>query len=261
MGSITNLLEDALLDHILEVSAYTPGTTLYMSLHTVDPGETGDVANEVSGNGYARTAIAFSAAATRQIIQNGQVTFPQVITAPWGTITHFGICTASSGAGNMIGYGEFDNSIITAVGNVPFVPDLETVISINTGGASDYLANTLLDFAFRNQAFAQPSINVALCTATITDSDTGSTITEPGGNYARVDFATWNASSGGQSDNNGDITFPTPSVDWATVTYSALLDASTLGNLLIYATATPNQAPLTGDPVKIPSGDFIVTMD
>lgn len=261
MGSITNLLEDALLDHVLENTAYVPAATLYMSLHTVDPGETGSVANEVSGNGYARTAIAFSAAATRQVIQNGQVTFPQVITAPWGTVTHFGIHTASTGAGNMIGYGTFDNSIITEVGNVPFVPDLETVISINTGGASNYLALELLDFSFRNQAFTQPDIHVAMATATIGDTDTGSTITEPGGNYARVNFPTWNAASGGQADNGADISFPTPSVDWATVTYSALLDAATLGNLLIYATATPNQAPKTGDPVKIPTGDYIVTMD
>lgn len=261
MGSITDLLEDALLDHILENTAYTPVATLYMSLHTSSPGETGSVAAEVAGNGYARTAIAFSAAGTRQCIQNGQVTFPQVITSSWGTVTHFGINTASTGAGNMIGYGTFDNSIITEVGNVPFVPDLETVISINTGGASDYLANIMLDFAFRNQTFTQPGIFVALCTATITDSSTGSSITEPAGNYARVDFPTWNAASGGQADNGADIAFPTPSVDWATVTFSALLDAATLGNLLIYAAATPNQAPKTGDPVKIPTGDYIVTMD
>jgi hypothetical protein len=261
MGSITNLLEDALLDHILENSAYTPGATLYMSLHTVDPGEDAQVGNEVAGNGYARTVIAFSAAGTRAVIQNGQVTFPQVITSTWGEVTHFGIHTASSGSGNMIGYGTFDNSIITEVGNVPFVPNLETVVSINTGGASDYLANMLLDFAFRNQTFTQPGIFVALCTATITDSGTGSSITEPGGNYARVDFPTWNAASGGQADNGADITFPTPSQDWATVTFSALCDLVEDGNLLIYAAATPNQAPKTGDPVKIPSGDYIVTMD
>jgi hypothetical protein len=261
MGSITDLLEDALLDHILENSAYTPGATLHMSLHTGSPTEEGLVALEVAGNGYARTAIAFSAAGTRQCIQSGQVTFPQVISSSWGTVTHFGIHTASSGSGNMIGYGTFDNSIITEVGNVPFVPDLETVISINTGGASDYLANIMLDFAFRNGTFTQPGIYVALCTATITDSATGSTITEPGGNYARVDFATWNAASAGQADNGADISFPTPSEDWATVTFSALLDAATVGNLLIYAAATPNQAPKSGDPVKIPTGDYIVTMD
>jgi hypothetical protein len=262
MGSITNLLEDALLDHILENSAYTPGAALYMSLHTVNPGEPGAVDNEVAGNGYARTVIAFSAAATRAVIQDGQVTFPQVISSPWGTVTHFGIHTASSGSGNMIGYGTFDNPIITEVGNVPFVPTLETVISINTGGASDYLALMMLDFAFRDQAFTQPGIFVGLCIATITDSDTGSSITEPAaGNYARIDFPTWNAASGGQADNGADITFATPSDDWATVTFSALCDAATDGNLLIYAAATPNQAPKSGDPVKIPSGDYIVTMD
>jgi hypothetical protein len=262
MGSITDLLEDALLDHILENSAYTPGATLYMSLHTSSPTEEGLVGNEVGGNGYARTIIAFSAAGTRQCIQDGQVTFPQVITSSWGTVTHFGIHTASSGSGNMIGYGTFDNSIITEVGNVPFVPNLETVISINTGGASDYLANIMLDFAFRDGTFAQPNIHVALCTATITDSATGSTITEPGAaNYARIDFPTWNAASAGQADNGADISFATPNEDWATVTFSALCDALTVGNLLIYAAATPNQAPKSGDPVKIPTGDYIVTMD
>jgi hypothetical protein len=119
----------------------------------------------------------------------------------------------------------------------------------------------MLDFAFRDQAFSQPGIYVALCTATITDASTGSSITEPAGNYARVDFADWGAASSGQSANGSDITFPTPDGDWSTVTFSALLDAATVGNLLIYAAATPNQAPKSGDPVKIPTGDYIVTMD
>jgi hypothetical protein len=263
MGSITNDLEIDLLDHVLETAAYTPSSQLYMSLHTVDPAEGGSIANEISGNGYARTAIAFSAASSRNVIQNGQVTFPQVVTAPWGTITHFGICFAGTGSvADLIGYGAFDNSIVTEVGNVPFVPDLETVISINSGGASDYLALELLDLAFRNDTgFGQPDIHVALADSAISDGTTGTTISEPGGNYARVDFADWTAAAAGQADNNSDIVFTTPNTDWNTITYSALLDAASTGNLLIYATATPNQAPKTGDPVKIPTGDYIVTMD
>lgn len=259
MGSLTDYAELELLDHIFETGAYTPAATVYIGLLTSDPGETGSVAGEVSGNNYARQAITFSAASGRSIVQNGQIDFPECTPAGWGTITHFGIFDADTG-GNMLAYGALTVSIVTVAGNIPFIPDLGTEISINSGGASDYLADILLDFMFRNQAFAQPNIHVALCDADPTDAGTGSTISEPGGNYARVDFADWTAAAAGALSNNTDIDFPTPSVDWPTVTHSAILDAATLGNLLIYATANPNQAPKVGDPVKFPAGDYDVTL-
>lgn len=80
----------------------------YISLHSGDPGLTG--ASELSGNGYARVAIApgtgtWSAPATngsvREISNAGVVTFPTVTGADWATATHFGVWDASS-AGNFI---------------------------------------------------------------------------------------------------------------------------------------------------------------
>jgi len=54
-----------------------------------------------------------------------------------------------------------------------------------------------LGFAFRNQAFSQPNIHVALCTVDVGDTDTGLTITEPGaGAYARVDYGNWDDTHG-----------------------------------------------------------------
>ena len=261
MGSLTDYAELELLDHIFENGAYTPVATIYMALFTDDPTDTGSTANEASGNGYARTAISFAAASSRSITQSGQVTFPQCSGGGWGTMTHWGIMDASTG-GNMLAHGALTTSIVTYDGNVPFIPDAATVISVDAGAASDYLANKVLDFMFRNQAFAQPDCHVGLCSAAPVDGDTGSTITElSGGGYARVDFNDWTTAAAGALSNNTDINFTTPTGDWTTVTHSVICDASSAGNLLVYATATPNQAPLTGDPVKFVAGAYDITLD
>jgi hypothetical protein len=39
--SMSNYLEDKVIDHMLRNQAFTPPTTVYASLHTSDPGETG----------------------------------------------------------------------------------------------------------------------------------------------------------------------------------------------------------------------------
>ena len=64
---------------------------LPMDLTTADPTDAGTGAsmNEVAtSNGYARTAIALSAAASRTVVQDGAGTVPQVPEA-WGTVTHW----------------------------------------------------------------------------------------------------------------------------------------------------------------------------
>jgi hypothetical protein len=162
----------------------------------------------------------------------------------------------------MLAYGALSASIVTVDGNVVYVPDATIEVSVNSGAASDYLAEALLDFMFRNQAFSQPDCHVGLCSAAPVDSDTGTTITElSGGSYARVNFNDWTTAASGALENNTDINFPTPTGDWTTVTHSVICDAATLGNLLVYATATPNQAPLTGDPVKFNAGGYDITLD
>lgn len=262
MASLTDYAELELLDHVFNNGAYVPPTTIYMALLTADPTETGSLLNEVPlVNGYTRTAISFSAAASRVITQNGQVTFPQCSGGGWGTITHFGLMDASAG-GNMLAYGVFPDPIITYDGNVPFIPDLSTEVSVPSGAISDYLANALLDFMFRNQAYSVPDLWVGFCDAAPVDSDTGSTISElSGGSYARVNFLDWTTAASGALQNNTAINFTTPTADWTTVTHSVICDASTLGNLLFYGAATPNQAPLNGDPVSYSAGTYVVTLD
>lgn len=52
----SNYLEDALLNHVLRNTAYTPPTTVYAALYLSDPTDE-DKGQEVKGGGYARAAI------------------------------------------------------------------------------------------------------------------------------------------------------------------------------------------------------------
>lgn len=265
MGSISNYLEDELLDHIFN-AAYTPVSTVYLALSTADPTDDGSGMAEPSGNGYARKAITFSAASSRQIDQNADVNFDQA-SGSWGTITHWAIFDALT-SGNMLAHGALSTSKQVVSGNTPSVASGEVTISVSAGEVSDYLANKLLDFAFRNQAFSAPDTYIALATADISDSDTGSTITEVSGNgYARKQTnpnggssPTWDLSASGLVDNTHDITFAAPTGSWGLVTAAAIIDAVSAGNLLFYENTITEQTPGSGDTVKFAAGDLDVSL-
>lgn len=94
--------------------------SLYVSLHTSDPGEAGDqTTNETAYTNYARVAVARSGAGwtvTNDTASNAAaVTFPQC-GASGATITHFGIGTDSSGAGTLLYSGALTASL--AVSNL-----------------------------------------------------------------------------------------------------------------------------------------------
>jgi hypothetical protein len=92
--------------------------SLYVSLHTADPGETGTQAtNEATFTSYARVAVARTAGgwtvAANAVDNTAAITFPQC-TGGTNTITHFGVGTASSGAGKLLYKGALDASINVA---------------------------------------------------------------------------------------------------------------------------------------------------
>jgi hypothetical protein len=244
MGSLTDFSENKLLDHVLN-TAYTPAATIYLALATADPTDTatGASANEVANSGsYARTAITFGSAASRRITQNATVTFPQA-SGSWGTVSHwFIVDTATYGSGNVLAHGSFVASKAIVSGNTPSIASGETYIEFSAGEISDYLSNKLLDLMFKNVAYSRPSTYIALTTATISDSNTGSTITEPsGGSYARKlvnanggSSPTWNLASAGIVTNNQQIDMATATASWGTITSIAIVDASSAGNSLFY---------------------------
>jgi hypothetical protein len=112
MGAASNYLELKLLDHALGTTSFTKPTTVYVALHTSDPGEASSFSGEIStsGTAYSRKAVTFAAAASGSAASSATVTF-DTATASWGTITHISICDgATAGAGNQLFYGAVTTS-------------------------------------------------------------------------------------------------------------------------------------------------------
>ena len=97
--------------------------SLYLSLHTADPGEAGDqTTSEVTYTSYARVAVARSAGGFT--ISGNSVNLTALTSWPAGTggsgtATHFGIGTSSSGAGKLLYKGTVTPNIVTGNGITP----------------------------------------------------------------------------------------------------------------------------------------------
>ena len=119
--SATNVFENGLLSLIFENANYanvgdatglrgsSTAGVFYVSLHTGSPGETGDqTTSESAYTNYARVSVNRSTAAWS--VASGVADNDAAITFPAGgasgsTITHFGIGSDTSGAGNLFLYG------------------------------------------------------------------------------------------------------------------------------------------------------------
>jgi len=101
---------------------------VYLALYTSNP--TGaDTGTEVSGGGYMRQQITFSAPALdggKEAIKNDAVIQFPVATADWGTVTHVGIRTADTG-GTLIAFAALTNPRTILAGD-RFVIDLNNGI-------------------------------------------------------------------------------------------------------------------------------------
>lgn len=115
--SATNVLENGLLSLLFENANYanvgdatglrgsTTAGVFYISLHTADPGETGtQTTSESAYTNYARVSVARSTAgwtvASGVADNDAAITFP-ACGATGSTITHCGIGSDTSGAGNL----------------------------------------------------------------------------------------------------------------------------------------------------------------
>lgn len=117
--SFSDFLEDALLDHVFKVAAYTVPTNLYIALSTADPLDDNSGLAEPVGNGYARVLNNVNWASVAGTVNNSAaVTFPQASGGSWGTITHFAIFDAIT-AGNQLGSGALATSRLVNDGDTP----------------------------------------------------------------------------------------------------------------------------------------------
>ena len=123
---------------------------------------------------------------------------------------------------------------------------------------SNYLENAVINAVLRATTYTSPTtVYVALFTTDPTDADTGSEVST--GSYART-AVTMGAPSNGVTTNSADVTFPTATASWGTVTHIGIHDASTAGNLLFHTPLDTSKTIDSGDIFKITSGNLSVTL-
>jgi len=140
---------------------------------------------------------------------------------------------------------------------------------------SNYLENALVDHIMRATAYTAGTTRyVALFTAAPSDSGGGTEVS--GGAYARaqLDASTTNwtntqasgsgasSGTGGATQNNAIVTFPTPSgANWGVITHFGIFDASTSGNLLFHGALTASKTVNDGDAAPtFPVGTLVITL-
>lgn len=112
--------------------------SLFVSLHTADPTETGtQTSSEAAYTGYARVAVARSGAgwavavADPAVADNvAAIVFP-ICTAGSSTVTHFGVGVASAGAGQLL----WSGTITSPAGGLIVNPGVTPTFAI---GAADF---------------------------------------------------------------------------------------------------------------------------
>lgn len=98
--------------------------SLYLSLHTGDPGEAGDqTTNEISYTGYARKAVARSGSgftvSGNSVVLAADNDFGKMTAGAGGTVTYFAVGTASSGTGKILYSGAVSPTIAVSTGTIP----------------------------------------------------------------------------------------------------------------------------------------------
>lgn len=98
--------------------------SLYLVLHTADPGEAGTATtSEISYTGYARQAVARSGSgftvSGNAVTLTSNVDFPEMTAGAGGTVTHFSVVKEVSGASVILYSGAVTPNITVATGVTP----------------------------------------------------------------------------------------------------------------------------------------------
>jgi len=120
---VFNNTDAALIGDATGLRGSSSAGSLYVSLHTGDPGEAGNqTTNECAYTSYARVAVARSGSgwtvSSNTVTNAALIQFPQC-TGSSETATHFGIGTASTSTGKILYKGALSASLAISSGIQP----------------------------------------------------------------------------------------------------------------------------------------------
>lgn len=139
--SKSNSLENGLLrliftgeaiPNIADNASVDPATTLYIALHTANPGEGGSQdTSEVNYPEYQRVAVQRSTdgwiVTGNSVSPVNAIEFPEQLTGTASVATHASIGLSETGAGQILYYGQLSPTIACAVGVVPRIRPSSTI--------------------------------------------------------------------------------------------------------------------------------------
>lgn len=130
---VFNNTDAPLIGDAVGLRGSTAAGSLYVSLHTADPGEAGDqTTSEATYTGYARVAVARTTGGwtvTGNSVSPAAVIQFGTCTAGTNTITHFAVGTASTGAGKILYKGTVTPNLSVSTGGAA-QPQLTTASAI-----------------------------------------------------------------------------------------------------------------------------------
>lgn len=139
--SMTDTFENDLLKLIFNATAIAniadnavsaPITDIYASLHTANPGETGNQStSEISYTGYARIAVARTSGGwtvtANSVSPLANIEFGEMTAGAGGTATYVGFGTASAGTGKLLFSGAIAPTISVVNGIIPRLTTASTI--------------------------------------------------------------------------------------------------------------------------------------
>jgi len=129
---------------------------------------------------------------------------------------------------------------------------------------SAFLENELLDHVFKTGEYTVPTnLYIALSKSTLDDDDVGDGLTGEvtGAGYARKKCNTWDAAAAGAIANTAAITFAQATGNWGIVTYFAIVDKTTKGNVIAWGALNTTKNIQSGDTASFAAGDLDITLD
>lgn len=125
-------LETNAINFFLRNQAVTAPTTVYVSVHTGDPGDTG--ASEVTGGSMARQLCTFTSPGSGNTTDNNaNLEWDFTGQGASKTITYLGYWSAVT-AGNFLGNSPLTSSVVMAVGQTMRIPTGDLDVTVVTRG-------------------------------------------------------------------------------------------------------------------------------
>lgn len=117
--------------NVADNAATSPITTLFVSLHTADPGSGTQATSEISYTGYARQTPARTTGGWtvtgNSVSPVANIQFPASTGGTGGLATHWAVGTAVSGTGKVLYCGSLTPNITITSGVTPIISTASTI--------------------------------------------------------------------------------------------------------------------------------------